>query len=101
MGKRARVNGVSGASAERERTRSSSPARLRPAISSSRPRVIGASSSATEPRGRTAAQPLLRPRFSNVRPQRSPGPPPGLHWTRYHDDGEVWWYYEGPLGKWW
>jgi len=22
------------------------------------------------------------------------------HWTKYNDDGEIWWYYEGPLGKW-
>jgi len=30
-----------------------------------------------------------------------PAPPPGLHWKRYVDSGTLWWYYEGPLGKWW
>lgn len=31
--------------------------------------------------------------------------PPGLnggpHWTKFKDDDTCWWYYEGPLGKWW
>eukprot|EP00928_Gymnodinium_smaydae_P036696 TRINITY_DN25611_c0_g1_i1.p1 TRINITY_DN25611_c0_g1~~TRINITY_DN25611_c0_g1_i1.p1 ORF type:complete len:237 (+),score=38.53 TRINITY_DN25611_c0_g1_i1:73-783(+) len=30
-----------------------------------------------------------------------PARPPGEYWTRYNDCGELWWYYEGPLGKWW
>jgi hypothetical protein len=33
----------------------------------------------------------------------SPPPPPGDHWVQYTDEGQdkTWWYYEGPLGKWW
>eukprot|EP00747_Dinoflagellata_sp_TGD_P200502 gnl/TRDRNA2_/TRDRNA2_73906_c0_seq1.p1 gnl/TRDRNA2_/TRDRNA2_73906_c0~~gnl/TRDRNA2_/TRDRNA2_73906_c0_seq1.p1 ORF type:complete len:248 (-),score=38.20 gnl/TRDRNA2_/TRDRNA2_73906_c0_seq1:53-691(-) len=31
----------------------------------------------------------------------APDPPPGDHWTKYKDDGSVWWYYEGPKGTWW
>jgi len=30
-----------------------------------------------------------------------PEKPPGEHWTKYTDDGALWWYYEGPKGKWW
>lgn len=33
--------------------------------------------------------------------ERKPPPPPGEHWTKYEDDGTFWFYYEGPLGKWW
>ena len=29
-----------------------------------------------------------------------PRKPPGKHWTMYTDQGTDWWYYEGPLGKW-
>lgn len=32
---------------------------------------------------------------------RKPPPPPGDHWTKYADDGTVWYYYNGPLGEWW
>jgi hypothetical protein len=34
---------------------------------------------------------------------RAPPRPPGEYWTQYTDEGQdkVWWYYEGPLGKWW
>lgn len=32
---------------------------------------------------------------------RAPPPPPGSNWTKYADEGTVWWYYEGSLGKWW
>lgn len=33
---------------------------------------------------------------------RPPGPP-GEFWTQYTDEGQgkTWWFYEGPLGKWW
>uniref|UniRef100_A0A7S4V3K5 Uncharacterized protein n=1 Tax=Alexandrium monilatum TaxID=311494 RepID=A0A7S4V3K5_9DINO len=31
---------------------------------------------------------------------RAPPRPPGLYWTQYRDDGLLWWYYEGPLGRW-
>jgi len=30
-----------------------------------------------------------------------PEKPPGDHWTKYIDDDTIWWYYEGPKGKWW
>mmetsp|Transcript_34341 Transcript_34341/g.80370 ORF Transcript_34341/g.80370 Transcript_34341/m.80370 type:complete len:309 (+) Transcript_34341:135-1061(+) len=30
-----------------------------------------------------------------------PLPPPGPHWTQYCDQGCLWWYYEGPMGRWW
>jgi len=30
-----------------------------------------------------------------------PPNPPGEFWTEYVDDDVYWWYYEGPLGKWW
>jgi len=30
-----------------------------------------------------------------------PDNPPGKCWTKYTDDGTLWWYYEGPKGKWW
>jgi hypothetical protein len=33
--------------------------------------------------------------------QRKPPPPPGDHWTKYEDEGNIWFYYEGPLGKFW
>lgn len=33
--------------------------------------------------------------------QKKPAPPPGDHWTKYEDDGNIWFYYEGPLGKFW
>ena len=32
---------------------------------------------------------------------KAPRPPPGKHWTMYHDDGDIWWFYEGPKGTWW
>mmetsp|Transcript_150952 Transcript_150952/g.485109 ORF Transcript_150952/g.485109 Transcript_150952/m.485109 type:complete len:126 (+) Transcript_150952:1-378(+) len=32
---------------------------------------------------------------------RAPPLPPGECWVRYTDKGVLWWYYEGPLGKWW
>jgi len=31
--------------------------------------------------------------------EESPGPPLGEHWTKYQDDGQIWWYYEGR--QWW
>ena len=36
-------------------------------------------------------------------PPNAPQGPPGEHWTPYNDDisGELWWCYEGPLGRWW
>jgi hypothetical protein len=34
-------------------------------------------------------------------PMGTPSPPPGEHWSKFHDNGIMWWYYEGPLGKWW
>uniref|UniRef100_A0A7S4W4Y7 2'-phosphotransferase n=1 Tax=Alexandrium monilatum TaxID=311494 RepID=A0A7S4W4Y7_9DINO len=30
-----------------------------------------------------------------------PPPPPGDEWTKYQDNGKDWYYYEGPLGRWW
>jgi len=30
-----------------------------------------------------------------------PAPPPGEYWTNYKDDDKIWWYYDGPKGKWW
>jgi hypothetical protein len=30
-----------------------------------------------------------------------PPPPPGEHWTKYEDEGTIWYYYKGPLGQWW
>lgn len=30
-----------------------------------------------------------------------PLPPPGAGWSKFVDDGHFWWFYEGPLGKWW
>lgn len=33
-------------------------------------------------------------------PERPP-PPPGKPWVKYVDDGILWWFYDGPLGKWW
>ena len=30
-----------------------------------------------------------------------PEGPPGQHWKKYSDDDFLWWYYEGPAGKWW
>jgi len=42
---------------------------------------------------------------ARARPQlpRVPCRPPGEHWTQYkdEDDHDLWWHYEGPLGKWW
>mmetsp|Transcript_2636 Transcript_2636/g.8847 ORF Transcript_2636/g.8847 Transcript_2636/m.8847 type:complete len:184 (+) Transcript_2636:3-554(+) len=32
---------------------------------------------------------------------KTPLPPPGEHWTKYQDRGKDWFYYEGPLGRWW
>jgi len=36
-------------------------------------------------------------------PPAGPPKPPGDNWTQYTDEGQdkTWWYYEGPLGKWW
>lgn len=31
---------------------------------------------------------------------KHPPPPPGKHWEQFDDEGVLWWYYEGPLGKW-
>lgn len=33
--------------------------------------------------------------------EENPAPPPGKHWTKYQDDGQIWWHYKGPLGQWW
>lgn len=30
-----------------------------------------------------------------------PSPPPGPHWTTYRDSDVLWFYYDGPLGRWW
>lgn len=30
-----------------------------------------------------------------------PLPPPGEHWKKYTDEGDLWYYYSGPLGSWW
>jgi len=30
-----------------------------------------------------------------------PDPPPGDGWSEFDDQGTTWWYYEGPLGKFW
>lgn len=32
--------------------------------------------------------------------EERPAPPPGENWKKFVDDGHEWWYYEGPLGKW-
>jgi len=34
-------------------------------------------------------------------PRGAPGKPPGPDWKKYVDGETHWWYYEGPLGKWW
>mmetsp|Transcript_7939 Transcript_7939/g.18583 ORF Transcript_7939/g.18583 Transcript_7939/m.18583 type:complete len:360 (-) Transcript_7939:186-1265(-) len=31
----------------------------------------------------------------------APNPPPGPGWTKYQDNGSIWYYYEGAQGKWW
>lgn len=31
----------------------------------------------------------------------APGDMPKKHWQMFQDNGSVWFYYEGPLGKWW
>lgn len=46
-----------------------------------------------------AASAPRAPQGAGNRP--TPSIPPGEHWTKYQDDGVMWWYYEGPLGKWW
>jgi len=33
--------------------------------------------------------------------QVPPPMPPGDYWTQFRDMENMWWYYEGPLGKWW
>merc|ERR1711924_41734 len=33
--------------------------------------------------------------------KKKPQLPPGDGWTQYEDAGELWYYYEGDLGKWW
>jgi len=63
---------------------------------------------------RDARRPRLAPRASSVpappappaapaapAAARAPSPPPGDHWKKFTDGGTLWWYYEGPLGKWW
>eukprot|EP00440_Ansanella_granifera_P048081 gb/GFBE01052083.1/.p1 GENE.gb/GFBE01052083.1/~~gb/GFBE01052083.1/.p1 ORF type:complete len:248 (+),score=57.31 gb/GFBE01052083.1/:1-744(+) len=37
------------------------------------------------------------------KPQGPPQEPPGEHWVPYLDPdlSSVWWYYDGPCGKWW
>lgn len=30
-----------------------------------------------------------------------PGEKPGKFWQVFQDGGDIWYYYEGPLGKWW
>lgn len=30
-----------------------------------------------------------------------PDGPPGAFWQQFQDNGVIWWYYEGPQGKWW
>ena len=30
-----------------------------------------------------------------------PPPPPGEHWQCFDDAGVLWWFYDGPKGKWW
>lgn len=30
-----------------------------------------------------------------------PPSPPGQHWIKYIDDEVLWWFYDGPKGKWW
>eukprot|EP00927_Polykrikos_kofoidii_P083831 TRINITY_DN867_c0_g1_i2.p1 TRINITY_DN867_c0_g1~~TRINITY_DN867_c0_g1_i2.p1 ORF type:complete len:431 (+),score=68.66 TRINITY_DN867_c0_g1_i2:106-1398(+) len=36
---------------------------------------------------------------------KGPPPPPGEkvgpHWQVFHDDGKIWFFYDGPLGTWW
>ena len=34
-------------------------------------------------------------------PELPPESPPGEHWKKFDDEGHIWWYYEGPRGKWW
>ena len=36
-----------------------------------------------------------------TRPIQKPAPPPGPGWKTYTDNHEIWFYYEGELGKWW
>lgn len=46
-----------------------------------------------------AGHPGRAPSFNASRPL----PPPGVNWTQYTDEGQgkTWWFYDGPLGKWW
>ena len=37
----------------------------------------------------------------SAQPAKAPSRPPGDGWIQYEDHGVPWWYYEGPLGKWW
>lgn len=55
-----------------------------------------------------AADTDLRTGLLDVQSRRAPSPPPWGGdstdvWTHFADEeaGKVWWYYEGPLGKWW
>jgi len=37
-------------------------------------------------------------------PPRPEPPVPGgenLHWKQFQDEGFMWWFYDGPCGKWW
>ena len=42
----------------------------------------------------------LRKTVNKMPKQGCPSKPPGKNWTMYADGEVNWWYYEGPLGKW-
>lgn len=46
----------------------------------------------------TVADPLAEPEMND---DPAPARPPGQFWVKFNDEGSVWWYYEGPKGKWW
>jgi len=49
------------------------------------------------PRQPSHSPPPRRRPSSPERPQQ----PPGKHWDKFQDDGQMWWFYDGPLGQWW
>lgn len=65
-----------------------------------RPRTMSVSPSPSPSRG-AAASAVEERKMPALPERRKPAMPPGEGWMKFQDNGTDWYYYEGPLGKWW
>eukprot|EP00428_Durinskia_dybowskii_P003847 CAMPEP_0170281888 /NCGR_PEP_ID=MMETSP0116_2-20130129/40964_1 /TAXON_ID=400756 /ORGANISM="Durinskia baltica, Strain CSIRO CS-38" /LENGTH=330 /DNA_ID=CAMNT_0010533231 /DNA_START=26 /DNA_END=1018 /DNA_ORIENTATION=- len=84
----------------RSKSRSASEAREEPdAAGEDSEEATSGGAAAKEPAATPTSEEAAAPVAEDL--SSPPDDPPGDHWTKYTDDGVLWWFYDGPKGKWW